>query len=361
MRIVVDALAADFGGIRTYVENLLGAWERHRPEDELLVVVRAGSPLLTGDHRRHELTIPRPTMLGRPVVQGLRSRRICRDFAADVALVTMPATSPLGMGVPMAVVVHDLRHELRPEQFSRGRRVLRGISYSRGYALASAIISVSQRSLDDLHRLHPRLRRTPAVVAHHGADHALAWPGVPGTGSAVSFAHHTNKNPDLVLDAWADGIARGLDLPDLVVLGTGGQRAALTARTEQLGISDRVRLAPFLPEDEFAEVMGSASMVVFPSDFEGFGLPVVEGMLRGVPVVIGPETATLEVAGGLATVMTDWTPSALANAVAEAASVGPAQREQARRHAETFTWQRCVEDTRAGLLAACGQQSGTRV
>lgn len=359
MRIVVDALAADFGGIRTYVENLLAAWERHRPEDELLVVVRAGSPLLTGGHRCQELAVPRPTMLGRPLVQGLRSRRLCRDFAADVALVTMPATSPVGMGVPMAVVVHDLRHELRPEQFSRGRRVLRGISYSRGYALASAIVSVSQRSLDDLHRLHPRLRRTPAVVAHHGADHALAWPGVPGTGAAVTFAHHTNKNPDLVLDAWADGLARGLPLPDLVVLGTGGQRDALTARTEQLGIADRVRLAPFLPEQEFAEVMGSASMVVFPSDFEGFGLPVVEGMVRGVPVVIGPEPATLEVAGGLATVMADWSPAALADAVAAAAGLETAHLDRARRHAEAFTWQRCVEDTRAGLLAACGQPATT--
>jgi glycosyltransferase involved in cell wall biosynthesis len=276
-------------------------------------------------------------------------RRIARQHGVDAVLATLPATSLVRTGFPTAVVIYDLRHELRPEQFSRARRLLRNVSYGRGYAIADTIISISRRSLDDLHRLHPRTRRTPAEVVHLGADHVLGWPGEPGTGPAVTFAHHTNKNPDLILEGWAEGRRRGLAMPSLLVLGTGPTRERLQARVDGLGLSGSVELAPFLPDEEFARVMRSASMVVFPSDFEGFGLPVVEGMLLGVPVVIGPEPATLEVAGGHAAVLADWTPAALAEAVDLAAGFSAEQLAAARAHAAEFTWERVVEETRRVL------------
>lgn len=353
MRLIVDALAADFGGIRTYVENLLAAWAD--PDDHLLVMVREGSDLDTSRHARCEVRIPRPGPVGRPLRQSVITKQLVDDFKADAVLATMPSTSLVRVGVPLGVVVHDLRHELRPEQFSRPRRLLRKVAYDRAYGLADVIISVSQRSLDDLHRLHPSLRTTPATVVHHGADHVLDWPSTePLSGPAITFAHHTNKNPDLVLDAWAYGVAQGLDLPTLQVLGTGNQRNALNARVSELGLTGLVTLAPYLPEAEFRQAMAIASMVVFPSDFEGFGLPIVEGMLLGIPVVIGPEPASLEVAGGHASVMTSFSAPALAEAVVRASGFDEEHLARAREHAAEFTWQRSVQQTRAALLAAQG-------
>jgi glycosyltransferase involved in cell wall biosynthesis len=98
-------------------------------------------------------------------------------------------------------------------------------------------------------------------------------------------------------------------------------------------------------------VFGAADLVVFPSDFEGFGLPVVEGMLLGKPVVLGPEPATTEVAGGHAAVAADWTPAALADAVRRARALAGAELEAARAWAATFTWERTVRQTRE-LLAS---------
>lgn len=135
------------------------------------------------------------------------------------------------------------------------------------------------------------------------------------------------------------------------MLGVGAARESLAREIDAKGLSEHIELAPFLPEPEFQRLMKSASMVVFPSDFEGFGLPVVEGMLLGAPVVIGPDKATLEVAGGHASVLDDWTPSALADAVDRAAHVDAADLERARVHAAEFTWARCVEQTRAFLAA----------
>ncbi|QIX25485.1 glycosyltransferase family 4 protein [Nocardioides sp. JQ2195] len=352
MRLVVDALAADFGGIRTYVENLLAAWDE--PGDELLVMVHEGSDLATGHHARCEVRIPRPGPVGRPLRQSVVTKRLVADFGADAVLATMPSTSLVRVGVPLAVVVHDLRHELRPEQFSRSRRLLRKVAYGRAYDLADVIIAVSQRSLDDLQRLHPHLRTTPSTVVHHGADHVLSWPEAvpspaPRSGPAITFAHHTNKNPHLVLDAWAHGVSQGLDLPSLQVLGTGDQRNALNSRVSELGLTGLVTLAPYLPEAEFRQAMARASMIVFPSDFEGFGLPIVEGMLLGIPVVIGPEPASLEVAGGHAAVMSSFSAPGLAEAVARASRFDEERLTQAREHAARFTWRRSVAQTRAAL------------
>lgn len=352
MKILIDAMAAEFGGIRTLIDAVLVQWHDVYPDDELHVAVPADSTIGAGTpHTLHKLPVPRPYVVGRPWAQTTRMRSLARRLRPDAVLATAPTTSVLSLGKGrLATIILDLRHELRPEQFSRGRRLIRAVSYGRTYQMADSFIAISQRSLDDLHRLHPSTARKPAVVAHLGADHVRAWPRPDRTGPAVSFAHHSNKNPDLLLDAWADLVARGEKAPELLVLGVGGTRKpALQAAIDERGIGDVVRLAPFLPDEEFQQVIAAARMIVFPSDFEGFGLPTVEGMALGKPVVIGPEPACLEVAGGHATVMADWTPAALADAVLQAESVDDEALAAARAWADTFTWERTIRRTRSAL------------
>ncbi|MFS3126841.1 glycosyltransferase [Nocardioides sp. Bht2] len=349
MKVLVEALAAEFGGIRTYVEQLLAAWEIAYPDDELTVLVPVGSDLPTGSHRRRELAIPGPDIVARPLVHTLAIRRLVAETGADAVLATLPNTSLRHPGVPLTVVVHDLRHELRPEQFSRGRRLVRALAYGRAYRLADHIVSVSQRSLDDLHRLHPQMTATPSSVVHHGADHVPQQEFRPHRGPAVAFAHHTNKNPDLVLAAWALATATGVEVPELLLVGTGSDRERLTARAVEHGVGDQVTMAPYLDDAAFADALADASAIVFPSSFEGFGLPVLEGMLASVPVVIGPEPATQEVAGGWAAVAEGWSAAELLDAVQRACAYDVQHLESARRHAASFTWQRTVEQTRATL------------
>jgi glycosyltransferase involved in cell wall biosynthesis len=185
-------------------------------------------------------------------------------------------------------------------------------------------------------------------VVHHGADHVLEWPAPDRDGPAIAFAHHTNKNPDLIIEAWEVLAQRGTG-PRLTILGVGGAREALQAEIDRRGLHDAITLARYLPEDEFRRTVSSAAMIVFPSDFEGFGLPVIEGMSLGKPVVIGPDKATLEVAGGHAIVMTDWSPTALADAVEAAGQMGAAEVEAARMWGASFTWARTARETREML------------
>ncbi len=350
MKIVVDAVCVVPGGIRTYVENLLEQWESHFPDDELHVLVAHDSALPTFGHHRHPIRVGRPTALRRPLAQTRHVRRLVRELRPDVVLATLPSTTLLGPGRPMAIVVYDLRHELRPEQFTPSRRMMRKVSYGRGYRTADGLVSISQRSLDDLHEHHPHTWRMPSTVAHLGADHVRTWPEARTDGPSITFAHHTNKNVDLVLDAWAILASNGERVPPLRMLGVSGQdRSRLAQAIIHRGLSSWVELAQFLPDDEFTRVMAEAEMIVFPSDFEGFGLPVAEGMLLGKAVVIGPERATSEIAGGHAFVMDNWTASALVDAVRAAEAMTDDQRSAARRRGGEFTWKATIEKTRALL------------
>jgi glycosyltransferase involved in cell wall biosynthesis len=356
---VVDAMCAEYGGIRTYVDHLLGHWSAVHPEDQLHVVVPQGSTLDTADHTRHELRVRRPGTLGRPLAQSTAMHRLIRRLSPDVVLATVPSTTVRRLKVPLAVVILDLRHELRPEQFTRSRRILRKVSYERTYAIADGFLAISHRSLDDLHALHPGTVGVPAEVTYLGADHVLRWPAAVETGPSVAFAHHTNKNPDLILDAWATLASRGGVVPPLVMIGVSGpSRERLGAKIEERSLGQHVALAPFLPDDEFRRMFSAAASIVFPSDFEGFGLPIVEGMALGKPVVIGPEQATMEVAGGHAVVMADWTADALADAMTAAGQLSTQQLEQAQDWGASFTWDRTAGQTREMLARLALSRTG---
>lgn len=358
MRILVDAMCAEFGGIRTYVEQLLARWAEMFPDDEVHAVLRAGSTIATPGLVRHELEVRGPDVIGRPLAQATRMHALEASLRPDVVLATAPTTDVRRLRAPLVVTILDLRAEILPAEFSLGRRLLRKVSYGRTYRLAAGFVSISQRSLDDLHRLHSHTASRPGTVALLGADHALAWPTPSRSGPAVAFAHHSNKNPELLLEAWALAQGRGVALPGLMLLGVSGDlRPTLEDAIARRGLAGDVSLAPFLADDEFQQVLADAALVAFPSSFEGFGLPIVEGMVTGKPVVIGPDPGCLEVAGGHAWTARDWTAAALADALAEAVAASPGQLDEAREWAHAFTWERTVRITRAALEQATEEGS----
>lgn len=359
MRILVDAMCSEYGGIATYVNNLLATWPDIFPDDEIHVLAPEGTSVPDRGVTVHRQALRRPVAVFRPLWQTVRLHALTRRLDVDAVLATLPATTVLRPGRPVAVVVYDLRHELRPEQFPPRRRLLRLVSYRRGYAIADAFISISQRSLDDLHDRHPRTTRVPGVVAHLAADHVAGWRRTDAAPYAVAFGHHTNKNTDLVIDAW-ERLARDPDTPappTLRIIGLPGvERARVSALLADRGLTDVVEVAPFLPDAEFESVLASTSLVVFPSDFEGFGLPVLEAMRLGVPVVVGPDRAVLEIAGGHATVMDGWTVDALVDAVRRGLATDAPAVRAAAEHAARFTWAATVRRTRAALELITAQR-----
>jgi len=113
-----------------------------------------------------------------------------------------------------------------------------------------------------------------------------------------------HKNWDFLLRAWA---LDGRDWPRLVALGTGSGGGKLRAMAEGLGIANRVTILPELPEAELAAVYRGSRGLVFPSIAEGFGLPLVEAMALGVPVVAADRSPMREIGAGAAFLFDpDW-------------------------------------------------------
>ncbi|MDP9092615.1 MAG: glycosyltransferase [Actinomycetota bacterium] len=354
VKVLIEAMCAQYGGIATYVENLIATWPSVYPEDELHVISSSTNPGWPAGVVAHRIPIRRPEILFRPIAQTRAVRHLVDELAPDVVLATLPSTTLRKPTVPTAVVIYDLRHELRPDHFPLQRRILRRVSYGRGYAIADGFIAISRRSLDDLHRLHPNTCDRPGSVAHLGADHVDAWSRMSSEPYAVAFGHHSNKNVDMVIEAWASLCGtRGADVevPRLKVIGLSpAARDRMVTVIESLRLTNSVELLPFLRDAEFGSIMASARIVVFPSDFEGFGLPVVESLRLGIPVVVGPDAAVLEVAGGHATVMAEWSARALSDGIVAALAWDRERLEFAAEHGKAFTWARTVAETRSALL-----------
>jgi glycosyltransferase involved in cell wall biosynthesis len=352
VRVVFDAFSVRTGTTAIVLEHLLAGWRQLAADDELIVLASAESQFSAPEGVRVELREP-PVggPAGRLWLRSFGVRRGCRELHADMLVSLVTASALLGAPCPRGAVVYDLRHELRPHQFSRARRLARRVSYAWTFRTADALCCISQRTRDDLVRSRPRLAGK-AVVAALGGDHALSWsaPKPPQRRYALAFGHFANKNADAVIEAWAQFCRTEDELVLRLVGMSSTDRAAAARRVAELGLSERVELMPWLDDEQFQGCFAAASLIVFPSDFEGFGLPAAEAMWLGIPLVVSADPALAEVTGGHAVVAHDLTPEPLAAAMRTALAAGDAELTAARRQAEKFQWRFTAEAVRSALL-----------
>jgi glycosyltransferase involved in cell wall biosynthesis len=360
MRVVIDGVPIRGTSLAIVVENLLIGWDQLGCDDDIHIVVGPDAPLeLPESVTMHRVPMGRLPFAERLQAQNIRVPQLCRQLQADVMLGVVPATTVGPLPCPRGIIALDLRHELRPEQFSREARFMRRASYAVGYHQAAAIICISERTRQDLLSLHPWLRRRLVQVAPLGADHVLRWPPArSGPDFALAFGQWGNKNVNLVIDAWSLLHTRGQALRLTLVGLPKAARAAVQSKIDRLGLADIITVLPWLDPAPFHQLFASARLVVFPSDFEGFGLPAVEAMRLGIPLVVTPEPALLEVTAGHATVTDGWDSESLARAVPLARQMGPQEVAQATTHVSEFTWRRTASEVRTALsMGIAGRRS----
>jgi glycosyltransferase involved in cell wall biosynthesis len=353
--LVVDAVGVRPGSAAIVIGNLLAGWTVAAPDDRITVLVDG----------RPEFPLP-PSISVRPIVERAASlparlraqsvgvRSAARELGADGLLSAVTASSFLGAPCPRGTIVYDLRHELRPAQFSPSRRLARKLLYGWSFRRSDALICISERTRGDLLARRPRLRGR-AHTALLGVDHARSWRAAAPDGPpyVLAFGHFANKNVDRVLHAWHLDAARRGDGAILRICGLSANARAATERlVRELDIGATVELLPWLDDDTFQSVFAGAAGVLFPSDFEGFGLPALEALLLGVPVVISTDPALLEITGGHAVVAADDSAQSLAAALNRALHLTPAQIAAGVEHARTFTWERCARQVREIILSA---------
>lgn len=348
MRALIDATYAAHGGLATYARALASAWRNAGDIDGVFIVPEDFD--LDGDVDR--VTIRGVVgQLSRLAAGQRRIPKIVQMTSPDVFYSLLPILPGRGIRVAKAVLAHDLRHDLRPHEFSRMRRAARRVSYRHAYRHADLIITISNRTRDDLETLYPKTRgRTLTILS--GADHVQArHPARPKHEYALTFAHHPNKNPAGVVLAIADLAKSGLAIPLRVIGCSPDVSLRLQQLARELGIVEYVTTAGPLPPFEYENTFAACSLVILNSTFEGFGLPVLEALRMGIPCATSPDPAMREVGGPHISSAADWSTLALSQAIRQAWSRRNDLERVAkgRLHAANFTWHRTALETQRAL------------
>lgn len=274
---------------------------------------------------------------------------------------TLPIPSP-----PNSVVtVHDLGYLAFPETHTFARRLELHLTTRWSAHTARQVIAISQATRADLIR-HYQVDTAKIHVIHHGVGrqfqpihdastlaaarerygltHAQATPYLLYIGTV-----QPRKNLLRLIDAFALTLQR-IEQPLLLVLAgkRGWRTAAIEQRAATLGIADHVRFTGYVDDHDLPALLSGALAFVFPSLYEGFGMPVLEAMACGTPVLTSTTSSLPEVAGDAALLVAPHDSTALARALQELISNDALRaklRERGLARAAQFTWERCAAET----------------
>jgi glycosyltransferase involved in cell wall biosynthesis len=273
-----DVLGRRRTGDETYVENLLRELPAAAPDLRFAAVTRNPSRVPAGIEA---LELPASSQELR---MAWKLPRLLRRL--NPRLGHYQHALPLRPVGRTVLTVHDLSFEREPALMPRRDRLVFKTVVPRSARRADRLIAVSDRTREDLIDLYG-IRPEKVAVIPHGVDPAFT-PGPDGNQGYLLFvgAVQRRKDPRAALEA-----AQELRMP-LVVVGP-EKEAALARELRRLGAD----LRGYVEKDELAELYRGAACLVVPSRYEGFGLPVIEAMASGTPVVAAPDPALVEVAG----------------------------------------------------------------
>ncbi|MDH3495013.1 MAG: glycosyltransferase family 4 protein, partial [Acidobacteriota bacterium] len=151
------------------------------------------------------------------------------------------------------------------------------------------------------------------------------------------------KNTERIVRAYADSKAKSEF--DLVMVGILSYRHELTIDAiRELGIEKHVKMLGYVSDNEVMRILRNASGFVFPTLYEGFGFPILEAMMVGVPVLTSNIGSAVEVSGGHAKLTDPYETEAITAGIDYLVEPGNFDLVAAKKHAEQFTWTRCARE-----------------
>ena len=304
--------------------------------------------------------VPLPRLALYEAWHGVRRPRVeWTTGPVDVVHGTGVAVPP--SRAPLVMTIHDLAFLADPTQATRhGNRFFRrGTELARRHARLVLVPSeATAAECRDAGFDADRIRLvpwgvTPVDVTEEQAAAARATHGL--TRPYVLFVGTVEPRKNLAGVIGAMATLAGRDL-DLVLVGPEGWNEDLDARLGRLdGTGIGVRRLGFLPPDDLAALYAGAAAFCFPSLREGFGMPVLDAMAQGTPVVTSSGTATAEVAGEAGLLVDPHDHGAIGAALAKVLDdphLADDLRARGRARAATYTWSRTAELTAAAYAEA---------
>ena len=354
LRIGIDAreLLGEVTGVGRYLGELIARWTTRDDAALRRFILYAPRPLGT--------TLPKQAAETRVIPGGTGTwweqtalRRAVRIDKPDIFFA--PAyTAPLAIGVPFAVTIHDVSFLAHPEWFRPRERWRRRFLANRMAASASVIFTDSEFSRSEI-----------ASLLHVDGDRLkVVPPGVSRTGAAVASGDPAGDRDQLVL--FVGTLLNRRNLPELIAAFAKASTARPEARLVIVGadrtwprqdlkeaaaaydVGSKVEIRSYLPHEQLRDHYARASVFVFLSEYEGFGLTPLEALAAGVPIVVLDTPVAREVYGDVAAYVGVGDIEGTAAAIERFLASRSAAREQlsrAPRVLARYSWDRAADAT----------------
>jgi len=260
-------------------------------------------------------------------------------------------TAPVFAPCRQVTVFHDLQHKRHPEYFRWFDlpfwRLLLWASAHRSHRL----IAVSEATRADLLSFY-RIPAERVTVVHHGVESAFSHLGRSETETYLLCVStlHPHKNVPRLIRAYG---RKKRDFRLILAGMRGFHTRAIEALIAEMGLQDAVQVTGWVSRDDLYELYARARAFIYPSTFEGFGMPVLEALAAGIPTACSDIPPLREVAGDATLFFDPLDEDAIAAAI-ERVMIDHSLRERLAQagpeRARPFTWKRSAEQTLEALL-----------
>ncbi|MEX2158398.1 MAG: glycosyltransferase family 1 protein [Dehalococcoidia bacterium] len=295
---------------------------------------------------------------------------LLRRMRIDVLHSPHHHTPVAAIGVRRVVTFHDVTFLLLPERYPLARRLYMESVTRAAARIARAVITPSQTVREEVVR-RLGVPQERVVTVYEAAAPQYTSASSDDIGRARWKYHLPNeyllsvgslepgKNRPRLIRAYARLRERGLESPLVIVGQPAWQYEAEYELVARLGLSEHVKFLGYVPDEDLPALYSGATVFVFPSLYEGFGLPLLEAMACGAPVITSQGSATQEVAGDAALLIDPRDTDAIERAIDQLISnrwLRSDLRTRGLEQAKKFSWERAARDTLAVYQIVAAQR-----
>jgi glycosyltransferase involved in cell wall biosynthesis len=364
MRIAVNAADLDhprIDGTRIYIQNLLKNFGLQEKEDRFLIYHKNKfNPQLTFPKFENYEIIKKSFPFW-----WTQTRFAWEMFREKPDILFMPMHSlPFlrSKETKTIVTIHDLAFKFFPEHFPK--KDLRRLDFFTDYAVANAdkIIAISNSTKNDLLKIYPRIKENKIKTIYHGYDKevfneeiSLEKKRAVKLKYGISFPRYIiyvgaiqpRKNIDTLIDAF-ESVRKDSSYKDLGLIIAGGLGWLHGDIIKRIERTENVMVTGRFETEELPALLANAHASVYPSLYEGFGIPIIESMACGVPVICADNSSLHEVAGEASLLFDSTSSQKLTERLLELLENEKLQsslRQKGLERAKDFSWEKCVRET----------------
>ncbi len=363
LRIAIDAHAvgAKLGGNESYAINLIEALAQIDSVNSYTIYITTNEARDRFHQRwpnfKVRSTLPHTPLIRIPLTLSAELRK------HPVNVLHVQFTAPPFCPCPVVVSIHDLSFEHLPQTFNRRSRTQLRLTVRHSARRAARILSLSEHTRRDIIETYgidgERIKAIPLAAPKHFApvkddgelQRVRHTYGIDGEYILSVGSIQPRKNLARLIKAYASlrGEYSAAKLPKLVLVGKCAWLYDQTLRAlEESGVQEAVVLTGYVPEADLPALYTGALCFVYPSYFEGFGLPPLEAMKCGAPVIVGNRTSLPEVVGDAALTVDPFDVDAIAQAIKLLMEDSQLREElsvKGQQRAAAFDWQETARRT----------------